>query len=203
MGNRTPGVTRKSWRTGKRLNANVTPAAISFMQSPHIKNILCLLSLSPVHTSRPHRPLPRHWKSNQKFCFQPQTLGEQLRKHRLELQWLQTDVASKIGISSASVSDWERGITSPSRRMTKKIQEFLGYTPKIRVREKRSPNSYCSTCGISEASPERCLFEASSKCPMNINGDNTQPSLKMMHKSIRIIFCIQSAIRFVIAVCRH
>jgi transcriptional regulator with XRE-family HTH domain len=92
--------------------------------------------------------------------LQPQTFGEQLRKHRLELHWLQIDVAAKIGSSSASVSDWERGITSPSRRMTKKIQEFLGYTPKVLVRKKGSPNLYYSTCGISEASSERCLFEA-------------------------------------------
>jgi transcriptional regulator with XRE-family HTH domain len=88
------------------------------------------------------------------------TLGEQLRKHRLELLWLQTDVTAKIGVSSASVSDWERGITSPSRRLTKKIQEFPGYTPKALVRKKRCPNSYCLTCGIFEASSERCLFEA-------------------------------------------
>ena len=138
-------------------------AAQPDMQSPDIVNILCLLSLSPVHTSRPYRPLPRHWKSNQKFCLQPQTFGEQLRKHRLELHWLQIDVAAKIGSSSASVSDWERGITSPSRRMTKKIQEFLGYTLMVLVRGKRSPNLSCSTCGISEASSERCLFEAACK----------------------------------------
>jgi transcriptional regulator with XRE-family HTH domain len=121
------------------------------MQSLHIENILRLLSLSPVHTSRPRRPLPRHWKSNQKFCLQPQTLGEQLRKHRLELLWLQTDVAAKLGISTASVSDWERGITSPSHRMTKRIQEFLDHTPKVLVRKERRPNSYCSPSQLRRA----------------------------------------------------
>jgi transcriptional regulator with XRE-family HTH domain len=34
------------------------------------------------------------------------------RKYCLELHWLQAHGAAKIGISSASVSDWERGITS-------------------------------------------------------------------------------------------
>src|ERR1700686_103445 len=115
------------------------------MQSPQIENILRLLSLSPVHTSRSRGPLPRHWKSNQKYCLQPHTLGEQIRKHRLELRWLQTDVAAKIGVSSASVSDWERGITSPSHRMTKRIQEFLDDTPKAPVLKKRSLNLSCST----------------------------------------------------------
>ncbi|MGO9587613.1 MAG: helix-turn-helix domain-containing protein [Limisphaerales bacterium] len=102
---------------------------------------------------------PRHWKSNQRIPVKPQALGEQIKKHRLELHWLQSDVAVKIGISSASVSNWERGVTSPSRRMTKKIQEFLGYTPPVLVLKRRGAGSYCRTCGISETSPERCLFE--------------------------------------------
>jgi transcriptional regulator with XRE-family HTH domain len=128
------------------------------MQSPHIKNILLLLSLFPVQTSRLRQPYPRHWKSNQRKPLHPQTLGEQIKKHRLELHWLQTDVAAKIGISSASVSNWERGITSPSRRMTKRIQLFLDYTPKL-GRKSHKCNFHCQTCGISEISSERCLFE--------------------------------------------
>jgi transcriptional regulator with XRE-family HTH domain len=91
--------------------------------------------------------------------LQPQRLGEQIKKHRLELHWLQIDVAVKVGISSASVSNRERGVTSPSRRMTKKIREFLGYTPPVLVLKKRGLGSYCWKCGISETSPERCLFE--------------------------------------------
>jgi transcriptional regulator with XRE-family HTH domain len=83
-------------------------------------------------------------------------LWVQIKKHRLELGWLQRNVAAKIGISSASISDWERGITSPSRRMTKKIHEFLDYKP-FPVPKKRPFN--CQLCGISEGSPEHCLFE--------------------------------------------
>jgi hypothetical protein len=54
--------------------------------------------------------------------------------------------------------NWERGITSPSRRMTKRIQEFLDFTPKLipKIQE----NSFCcQTCGISNTSSECCLFE--------------------------------------------
>ena len=129
------------------------------MQPLHLKNILLILSLCPTQISRPRRPYPRHWKSNQQIPLRPQTLGEQIKKHRLELHWLQTDVAAQIGVCSTSVSNWERGITSPSRRMTKKIQGFLGYTPPVLVSKKRGPGSYCRTCGISETSPEGCLFE--------------------------------------------
>jgi len=129
------------------------------MQPLHIKHILRLLSLGPVQISRPRRPYPRHWKSNQRIPLQPQTIGEQIKKHRLELHWLQTEVAAMLGVSSAPVSDWERGITSPSRRMTNKIREFLGYTPPALIPKKRGPVSCCWKCGISETSSERCLFE--------------------------------------------
>jgi DNA-binding XRE family transcriptional regulator len=129
------------------------------MQSPHIKNILLLLSRCPVQISRPRRPYPRHWKLNQRSPLQPLTLGEQIKMHRLELHWLQSDVAAKIGTSSASISNWERGIKPPSRRMKRKIQEFLGYTPPARVPKEQGPRQCCWTCGISETSPERCLFE--------------------------------------------
>jgi transcriptional regulator with XRE-family HTH domain len=88
----------------------------------------------------------------------PQTPGDQMKKHRLELHWLQADVAAQIKISSASVSNWERGITSPSRRMIKKIQEFLDHNPEPVPKNHRS-DFHCQTCGISNTSPELCLFE--------------------------------------------
>jgi DNA-binding XRE family transcriptional regulator len=128
------------------------------MQPLPIKNILLLLSLFPVQTSRQYQPLPRHWKSNQRVPAQPVTFGEQIKKHRLELRWLQTDVAAKIGISSTSVSNWERGITSPSHRMTKRIREFLDYTPKPVFKVQKN-HFHCQTCGISNTSSECCLFE--------------------------------------------
>ena len=122
-----------------------------------LKNIRLLLSLCPVHISHPYRPKPRHWKSNQKIPKQPQTFGERIKKHRLELGWFQRDVAAKIGISSTSISDWERGVTFPARRMKKKIQEFLEHEPKP-IPKKQLLN-LCATCGISQISSARCLFE--------------------------------------------
>ena len=115
--------------------------------------MLLLLSLSPVHISRARLPYPRHWKSNQQIPLQPKTLGEEIKKHRLELHWLQADVAAKIGISSTSVSNWERGITSPSRRMTKNLRAFLDYIPPAMDSRKQTPYPRCSRCGISETCP--------------------------------------------------
>jgi DNA-binding transcriptional regulator YiaG len=129
------------------------------MQSLQLQNMLLLLSLSPVHISRARLPYPRHWKSNQQIPLQPKTLGEEIKKHRLELHWLQADVPAKIGISSTSVSNWERGITSPSRRMTKNLRAFLDYIPPAMDSRKQTPYPRCSRCGISETCPQRCLFE--------------------------------------------
>ena len=138
---------------------SANPGMVSFMQPIHLKNIRFLRSLCPIQISRPRQPYPRHWKLNQRIPSQPQTLGEQIKKYRLELHWLQTDVAAKIGISSTSVSNWERGVSSPSRRMTKRIAEFLSYMPPSLVAKYRVLNSTCQICGISKDSPENYLFE--------------------------------------------
>jgi len=54
-------------------------------------------SLPPFQTSRPRPLFPPHWKSNQQARAQPQTPGEQIKKRRLELHWLQARVAKNIG----------------------------------------------------------------------------------------------------------
>jgi transcriptional regulator with XRE-family HTH domain len=136
------------------------------MRPIDLKNIRILLSLGRVHTSTPRHLFPPHWKSNQRAPAKPKTIGEKIKRHRLELHWLQIEVAKKIGISSTSVSNWERGITSPSRRMTKKIQKFLDYTPKLTPKIQRN-NFCCRICGISNVSTEPCLFEKTCNSTVN------------------------------------
>jgi DNA-binding XRE family transcriptional regulator len=60
--------------------------------------------------------------------LQPKTIGEHVRKHRMDLGMLQREVADKIGVSEASVYNWERG-TEPELVHIPKIIEFLGYVP--------------------------------------------------------------------------
>jgi DNA-binding transcriptional regulator YiaG len=59
------------------------------MQSPHIENILRLLSLSPVHTSRPRRQFPPHWKVAAKLRVSDKTLRawEYDQELPTEAQW--------------------------------------------------------------------------------------------------------------------
>ena len=57
------------------------------------------------------------------------TLGEHLRKRRLDLKLLQKEVANKLGVSDISIKDWENNHVSPSLYSVPKIIKFLGYIP--------------------------------------------------------------------------
>jgi DNA-binding transcriptional regulator YiaG len=53
------------------------------------------------------------------------TLGEQIRKRRLELRKTGTQSASDLGVSIKTLRDWETGRRSPLRRLQARVDEFL------------------------------------------------------------------------------
>lgn len=57
------------------------------------------------------------------------TIGDHLRKRRLDLGLLQREVAERMGVDVSSIHNWERGRTSPPPRFVPRIVEFLGYVP--------------------------------------------------------------------------
>ena len=57
------------------------------------------------------------------------TLGDHLRKKRLDLKLLQKEVAARIGIDETSIYYWENNRVKPSLAHIPKIIEFLGYIP--------------------------------------------------------------------------
>jgi len=57
------------------------------------------------------------------------TLGDMLRCRRVELGLLQREVADRLGVSEASVWQWERNRTEPQVRYLPAIHNFLGYAP--------------------------------------------------------------------------
>ena len=59
----------------------------------------------------------------------PKSLGEHLKKRRLDLGLLQREVATWLGVNGWTVGNWENGKTQPARRFTPKIVQFLGYDP--------------------------------------------------------------------------
>jgi DNA-binding XRE family transcriptional regulator len=82
-----------------------------------------------------HRPYPHLWKSAQPVPIQPKTLGEHIRKRRLEKHLLQTQLAKILSVDRVSIQNWERGIYEPNTMITGKIVEFLGYDPKPKLKQ--------------------------------------------------------------------
>ena len=59
------------------------------------------------------------------------TLGDHLRKRRLDLGFYPKDVAVAIGVDNMTVCNWEKGRSKPEIRLIPKLIEFLGYEPPI------------------------------------------------------------------------
>ena len=143
------------------------------MQSLYLENIALLLSLQTVHIKVPRVPYPPHWKAGQRLSKLPQSLGDQIRKHRLELHLLQADLAKAIGVHVVSISNWERGASLPSRRMMKRIQVFLDYASRP-VPESTPTGSCARECEMHETAGQLCLVNKICKQP---NNSDLQPSV--------------------------
>ncbi len=75
--------------------------------------------------------MPIHFKAlkPKETDFYPHTVGDHVRKRRLELKLTQKAVAKLLGVSPFSVLNWEKhGMTPPTTSMGRVI-EFLGYDP--------------------------------------------------------------------------
>ncbi|MBZ0158987.1 MAG: helix-turn-helix domain-containing protein [bacterium] len=59
----------------------------------------------------------------------PRSLGEHLRKRRLDLGLFQNQVANQLGVDEMTVVYWEKARIKPSVRQLPKLVTFLGYVP--------------------------------------------------------------------------
>ncbi len=64
------------------------------------------------------------------FRGQPKTLGDHIRKCRLELGLPQRDVARNFAVTVATLRNWERNRTRPIARYLPRVIRFLGYDPR-------------------------------------------------------------------------
>ncbi|MBC8554505.1 MAG: helix-turn-helix transcriptional regulator [Candidatus Brocadiales bacterium] len=69
------------------------------------------------------KPLPSAYPRTLK------TLGDHLRKKRLDLELLQKDAARKLGVCEPSIYNWENNLAKPAIKYIPTIIEFLGYVP--------------------------------------------------------------------------
>ena len=59
----------------------------------------------------------------------PNTIGDHIRKRRLELKLEQKDVARQISVRECSVFNWEANTSQPDLRFMPAVIRFLGYNP--------------------------------------------------------------------------
>jgi len=57
------------------------------------------------------------------------TLGDHIRKRRLDLGLFQRQVAEQVGVDATCVVNWENNATHPAIRFMPSIIRFLGYNP--------------------------------------------------------------------------
>ncbi len=82
----------------------------------------------------PALPFYRHEKRVQKrkkagYPEHPLTIGEHIRKVRMDKGLLQEDVAALVGTTTDSITNWENGRGTPQIQYNAKIIAFLGYNP--------------------------------------------------------------------------
>jgi len=61
--------------------------------------------------------------------FEPQTLGEHIRRRRLMLAITQEEAAALLGVNAWTVHNWETGQRKPEIRFIPALVGFLGYDP--------------------------------------------------------------------------
>ena len=63
------------------------------------------------------------------YPIDPETLGDHIRKKRMDLGLLQRDLAEIIGVNECTIHNWECSHSRPHGLMIPKIIRFLEYNP--------------------------------------------------------------------------
>jgi len=80
-----------------------------------------------IHRVRcPHGP---YFKTMTGYPEVPKTIGDQIRKRRLDLGIRQIDAAKIIGCNEMSVVNWEKGHSNPRINHMAGVIQFLGFNP--------------------------------------------------------------------------
>ena len=106
----------------------------------------------------------------------PQSLGDYIRKRRLDLKLTAKDLAKLLRVDMDTVYSWEYNKTSPNPRRLPEIIEFLGGEPDIQIRRlcgekilayrkfhKLSQSQLALKLGINKVTLQQ--WESNRKCP--------------------------------------
>ena len=70
-----------------------------------------------------------YFRKHAGYPANPKTIGEAIRKRRLDLKLLQKEVARTIGCTTLTLVNWEKGHTVPSVHHMAGVVRFLGFNP--------------------------------------------------------------------------
>ena len=73
-------------------------------------------------------PLGQYFIAVKGYPIQPTTVGEAIRKRRLDLRLRQVDAAKSIGCNEMTIVNWEKGHTHPCMRKMARVKSFLTNT---------------------------------------------------------------------------
>ena len=60
----------------------------------------------------------------------PNTVGEHIRRRRLQLHLFQADLAKLLRVDIGTIRNWEQGVYQPAESLMPRIIVWLGYDPR-------------------------------------------------------------------------
>lgn len=76
-----------------------------------------------------HIEISASWKDNSAYPAELKSIGDHIRKRRLDKAMKQKDVAKTLGCTKDTVANWEMGRSNPRIDQMGKVIQFLGYDP--------------------------------------------------------------------------
>ena len=72
-----------------------------------------------------------HFKRLRNYPASPKTIGEHLRKKRIDLHLSMSQLAAKLGfgITDTAIEKWEMNQNRPTKEHRNRIVQFLGFDP--------------------------------------------------------------------------
>jgi ribosome-binding protein aMBF1 (putative translation factor) len=94
---------------------------------------LALLGIYHRTTRVVRKPFSLHFSRTRHYPACPKTLGEHLRKKRVDLALSMPKLAKLLGfgVTDTAIEKWEKNENRPTQPYRSRIVEFLGFDPEI------------------------------------------------------------------------
>jgi len=81
--------------------------------------------------------ISKHFRQLRRYPINPKTLGEHLRKKRIDMHLSMTQLAQilGLGVSDSAIEKWEKNQNRPTDEHRFRIVEFLGFDPHRRSQQ--------------------------------------------------------------------